>query len=94
MLLRDSIGRSTHKLFNMKSHSPSHTPFDPKWDLAKRIEIVMSIHQSIGHVNRKVLMQSCGATQLQAGSLMRDFIHAHAKNLEWDVTHSHYSMKN
>ncbi len=77
----------------MKNHSPLHTRFDPAWDLTKRLELVMSLQKRLGHVNRKSLIEAYGVTQLQASSLMRDFIHAHAKNLEWNATHAHYSMK-
>jgi hypothetical protein len=83
----------TNKLFNMKRHSPLHARFDPTLDLEKRIELVMSLQRSLGHVNRKKLIEAYGVTQIQAGSLMRDFIHAHAKHLEWDAAHAHYSMK-
>ena len=77
----------------MKSHSPTHERFDPSMNLEHRIALVMSLQKSLGHVSRKTLITAYGVTQLQAGSLMRDFIHAHAKHLEWDVTHAHYSLK-
>jgi hypothetical protein len=77
----------------MKSHSPTHDRFDPSMNLEHRIALVMSLQKSLGHVNRKTLITAYGVTQLQAGSLMRDFIHAHAKHLEWDMTHAHYSLK-
>lgn len=86
-------GHTTNKLFSMKKHSPLHARFDPTLDLEKRIELVMSLQKSLGHVNRKNLIEAYGVTQFQAGSLMRDFIHAHAKHLEWDAAHAHFSMK-
>lgn len=78
----------------MKSHSPKNARFDPSLNLEHRIALVMSLQKKLGHVNRKSLITAYGVTQLQAGSLMRDFIHAHAKNLEWDMTHAHYRLKN
>jgi len=81
------------KLFSMKSFSPAHDRFDPTMDLEHRIALVMSLLKSLGYVNRKTLITTYGVTQLQAGSLMRDFIHAHAKHLEWDMTHAHYRLK-
>jgi hypothetical protein len=78
----------------MKSHTLSHARFDPSLDLPNRIALVESAYKKFGHINRKTLIATYGVTQLQAGSLMRDFIHAHANNLEWDVTHSQYRMKN
>jgi hypothetical protein len=77
----------------MKSHSPTNARFDPSLDLEYRIALVMYLQKKLGHVNRKTLITAYGVTQLQAGSLMRDFIHAHAKNLEWDTTHAHYRLK-
>jgi len=77
----------------MESHHTSHIRFDPSMELLKRIELVMSVQKSLGHVSRKTLISTYGFTQQQAGSLMRDFIHAYAKNLQWDMTHEHYSMK-
>ena len=77
----------------MKNHSPTQDRFDPTMDLEHRISLVMSLQKNLGHVNRKALITAYGVTQLQAGSLMRDFINAHAKHLEWDVTHAHYSWK-
>jgi hypothetical protein len=72
---------------------PAHTHFDPAWDLEKRIELVMSVQKSLGYVNRKELIYAYNITPQQAGLLMRDFIHAHAKNLRWDMTHARYSIK-
>ena len=86
-------GHMTNKLFSMKRHSPLHARFDPTLDLEKRIELVMSLQKTLGHVNRKALIEEYGLTQLEAGALMRDFLHAHAKNLKWDMTNAHYKMK-
>ena len=61
--------------------------------LTKRIQLVLETHQRLGYVNRKALIESYGITQQEAGSLMRDFIHAHARDLEWNARSSHYEMK-
>jgi hypothetical protein len=78
----------------MKSHKPAHVHFDPTLDLPKRIELVMTAYKKQGYVSRKTLIETYGITQLQAGSLMRDFLHAHANKTQWDMTHSHYNMTN
>lgn len=77
----------------MKKNSPLRARFHTTLDLEKRIELVISLQRSLGHVSRKALIEEYGLTQLEAGSLMRDFLHAHAKNLEWDMTNTHYKMK-
>ena len=77
----------------MKRQNPLYARFGTTLDLEKRIELVMSLQTSLGHVSRKALVEEYGLTQLEAGSLMRDFLHAHAKNLEWDMTNAHYKMK-
>ena len=78
----------------MKSHKPSHARFEPSLDLSKRIELVMLAYQKKGYVSRKTLIEAYGITQVQAGALMRDFLHAHASKTQWDMTHSHYSITN
>jgi hypothetical protein len=64
--------------------------FSQSLDLQGRIALVMAAHSAHGHVSRKRLMSMYGITQIQAGSLMRDFIHAYANDLEWNAHHSHY----
>jgi hypothetical protein len=78
----------------MKSHQKLHLHFDITLDLPKRIALVRAAYDELGYVNRKSLMTIYGITQLQAGSLMRDFIHAHARNIEWNKDNSHYNMTN
>jgi hypothetical protein len=78
----------------MKSHQKFHLRFDTTLDLAKRIALVLAAYDELGYVNRKSLMTIYSITQLQAGSLMRDFIHAHARNIEWNTDKSHYNMTN
>jgi len=80
----------------MTNRVKTQKKFSVSLDLASRIALVMTAHTTHGNVNRKTLMNMYGITQIQAGSLMRDFIHAHAKDLEWVAHHSHYeySKKN
>jgi hypothetical protein len=77
----------------MKSHTQAHSDFDHTLDLNQRIALVMDVQNKIGHVSRQVLIEMYGITKQQAGALMRDFIHAHAKDLEWNIKHSHYNLK-
>lgn len=74
----------------MTNHEKAQKQFSTTLDLASRIALVMAAHMTYGNVNRKILMAMYGVTQVQAGSLMRDFIHAYAKNIEWIAGHSHY----
>ena len=74
----------------MTDHEKALNQFNVTLDLASRIALVMAAHMAYGNVNRKTLMLMYGVTQIQAGALMRDFIHAHAKNIEWIAHHSHY----
>ncbi len=68
--------------------------FDHHLDTSQRIALVMDVQKKLGYVSRRALIEAYGLTQQQAGALMRDFIHAHAKNLEWNMNHSHYKFKN
>ena len=76
----------------MKKNKNSTPTRNEKIDLPDRISLVMQAYEKDGHVNRKTLMAMYGLSQVQAGVLMRDFIHAHAINLEWHPTHSHYKL--
>ncbi len=76
----------------MKSASSTHAGFDTTLELPQRIQLVMAVYEKFGYINRKSLMAFYGITQQQAGALMRDFIHAHASNLRWDITHCHYKF--
>lgn len=77
----------------MRNHIHAKHRLDKPLDLNQRIELVMNVQKKLGYVSRQALIELYGFTQQQAGTLMRDFIHAHAKDLEWNMTHSHYSMK-
>lgn len=74
----------------MNNHAKSQKQFSVSLDLESRIALVIAAHMTHGNVNRKTLMNMYGITQIQAGALMRDFIHAHAKDIEWIAQHSHY----
>lgn len=76
----------------MKKNKNSTPTRNEKIDLPDRIALVMQAYEKDGHVNRKTLMAMYGLSQIEAGVLMRDFIHAHAINLEWHPTHSHYKL--
>lgn len=76
----------------MKSQQPSLARFDSTMDLPTRISLVVSAYKHLGYVNRRSLMTAYGLTQQQAGALMRDFIHAHASRIQWNMTHGHYHM--
>ena len=76
----------------MKSHQLTVPCLDTSSDLAKRIDLVMSTYKKLGYINRKALVVNYGISQQQAGSLMRDFIHLHAKRIQWDMKHAHYIL--
>lgn len=65
--------------------------FSTNLDLADRIELVMTAHLKRGYVNRKTLMDLYGVNQIQAGSLIREFINAHSINIKWLPEHKHYT---
>ena len=77
----------------MRSYIQAQPRFDQTLDLNKRIALVMDVQKNLGYVSRQALIENYGLTQQQAGTLMREFIHAHAKDLEWNMTHSHYILK-
>lgn len=58
----------------------------------ERISLVMKAYEKDGHVSRKTLMTMYGISQLQAGTLMRDFIHKNAVDLEFHAHYSHYKL--
>ena len=76
----------------MKKNKSSTQIHHHEVDLQERISLVMKAYDIDGHVSRKTLMVTYGLSQLQAGALMRDFIHAHAINLEWHPSNSHYKI--
>jgi hypothetical protein len=76
----------------MKSHQQTVLCLDTPLDLTKRIDLVMSTYKKWGYINRKLLVVNYGISQQQAGSLMRDFIHLHAKRIQWDMKYGCYKL--
>lgn len=76
----------------MKSHQPTFTSLEIPLDLDKRIDLVMSTYKKLGYINRKALIKNYRISQQQAGTLMREFIHLHAKRIQWDMKHAHYIL--
>ena len=76
----------------MKKGKSSTQKITKEMTLHERISLVMQVNDRNGHVSRKALMTTYGLSQIQAGALMRDFIHAHANDLEWHPTDSHYKI--
>jgi hypothetical protein len=76
----------------MTKSKSSNQKSNPDIDLSERISLVMKAYDIDGHVSRKSLMNTYGLSQIQAGALMRDFIHAHAISLEWHPSDSHYKI--
>lgn len=76
----------------MKSQQPTLMCLDIPLDLTQRIDLVMSTYKKLGYINRKALAANYGISQQEAGSLMRDFIHLHAKSIQWNMEHGYYIM--
>lgn len=76
----------------MKKYQLSDHKNSRKNDFPEQISWVMRAYEKDGYVNRKTLMEMYGLTQIQAGALMRDFIHANAVNLEWHPADAHYKL--
>lgn len=76
----------------MNSHQKPELRFDTALDTPNRIALVLAAYQALGYINRKSLMTMYNITERQAGSLMRDFIHVHANDIQWNKDHGHYNM--
>jgi len=76
----------------MKKYISTSVSFNLPKDLSERLNLVMSVYKKLGHINRKNLAAAYGITQIDAGSLMRDFIEAHATKMEWDAEHGYYIL--
>lgn len=76
----------------MRSKDLPSVQFDASMDLDARLGLVMSAHSSHGYVNRQLLVDVYGVTQVQAGGLIRDFLHAHGARVKWDATHTKYQL--
>ena len=74
----------------MEKSSKPHHPHLPK-DLSKRMEMVIAAFIGKGHLNRNVLAEYYGLSQLQASTLLRDFLHHRVNEVRWDsVTNSYH----
>ena len=76
----------------MLSHQNTHLPFSSDLDLTSRVALVTAAYLSQGHINRQLLVKTYGVTQVQAGRLMREFIEAHSKTIEWFPKNTHYRL--
>lgn len=61
-------------------------------DRNERIKFATDAHTNFGNISRKKLMDIYGITQIQAGLMMRDYIHEYATKIEWVEEHSHYKF--
>lgn len=59
---------------------------------SERIKFAIDAHKDFGNISRKKLMSIYGITQIQAGLMMRDYIHEYASKIEWVEKHSHYEF--
>lgn len=75
----------------MSNHVRTLKKFNIHMNITDRIELVMVAQLTHGHINRKILMQEYGITQIQAGALIRDFIKAHSVHIEWSPELKHYT---
>ena len=78
----------------MPNHKKTKQSFSPALDLGSRLALVTAAYVTQGHINRKILMETYGVTQVQAGGLMRDFIEANSKTIEWFPENTHYRLIN
>jgi hypothetical protein len=65
-----------------------HLPTDP----SKRIEMVVAAFIGNGHLNRNVLANYYGLTQLQASTLLRDFLQHRINDVRWDSKRNSYRL--
>jgi hypothetical protein len=80
------------KLLKMPNHKKTQSTFSPDLDMTSRVALVTSAYLTRGHINRQLLVETYGVTQVQAGRLMRDFIEAHSKTIEWFPKNTHYRL--
>jgi len=76
----------------MPGHKHTKLSFSIGLDLSSRLALVTAAYVTLGHINRKILMETYGVTQVQAGALMRDFIEANSKTIEWFPENTHYRL--
>lgn len=76
----------------MPSHNPIKPRFNVNLDLTARLLLVSDAYLLRGQINRKILVDTYGVTQVQAGALMRNFIEANSKTIEWFPENTHYRL--
>jgi hypothetical protein len=65
----------------------------PKKQIAESAQAVLNLYREHGHVNRELVAQKLALSKLQAGRVMRDFLHVHAPKVHWDQSKSGYLMR-
>ena len=72
------------------------SPFDPHPSLpadpVKRVEEVVAVCIDLGYVNRDVLANHYGLSQLQASILLREFLQVHSNDVHSDTEHGAYVL--
>lgn len=76
----------------MSNRTQTKLLFSPSLDLPSRLALVKTAYLAHGHINRKILVETYGVTQIQAGALMREFIEAHSKTIAWFPENTHYRL--
>ena len=61
-------------------------------DMSKRIEMVIAAFIGKGHLNRNILASYYGLTQLQASTLLRDFLQHRINDVRWDSKINSYRL--
>ncbi len=73
-----------------KTSFSHHVPLTT--DPTKRIESVVAVCIGMGYVNRHVLANYYGLTQLQASKLLREFLQAHIQDVRRDAKRDGYVL--
>jgi hypothetical protein len=76
----------------MEKTSFSHHVSLPN-DSAKRVAMVIAACIETGYINRVVLANYYGLTQLQASILLREFLQAHAQDVRREPKHNGYLLR-
>lgn len=61
-------------------------------ELSKRIEMVIAACIHCGHVNRQVIADYYNIHQLEASTLLRDFIQHRVHDVRWDAKTNSYTL--
>ena len=73
-----------------KTSFAHHTPLPT--DPHKRVEMVVAACIGVGHINRDVLAEYYGLTQLQASIFLREFLQAHVNNIRRSPKSDGYTL--